>query len=224
VLFRTTDGGARWQQLPIPVSGPVAFKRTGWLVCDGQPGTRPVDRFYVTTDGGQSWHPETITPPAGYRPGQATYLMPTPTPPAAGVLTVAFGGSGTRAVMAFHQAADRGTSWHLKATGPMGRPGGDVNGQPVIIAHATWLTVSMDTRQVVTVTADGARQSPARISGLPGGGLAGASFTSTRSGWAVLNIDKCAGFKTDCTQTSALYATTDGGAHWTLKVSRTAPA
>jgi len=67
VLFRTTDGGARWQQLPTPTSGPVAFTgpQTGWLVCDGQPGTRPAEQFYVTTDGGQAWHAKTVIPPAG---------------------------------------------------------------------------------------------------------------------------------------------------------------
>lgn len=62
--------------------------------------------------------------------------------------------------------------------------------------------------QVVTVTRDGARQSVTRMSGLPGGGgLAGASFTSTRTGWAVIITGKCARFKSDCTQTSALDAT-----------------
>ena len=34
----------------------------------------------------------------------------------------------------------------------------------------------------------------------------------------------CAHFKTDCTRASALYTTTDGGAHCTLRASGTAAA
>jgi photosystem II stability/assembly factor-like uncharacterized protein len=103
VLFRTTDGGSSWQQLPMPASGPVAFTspRAGRLVSDGQPGTRPAGQFYVTTDGGRAWHAETVTPRAGYRPAQAVYLMPAPAGPAPGAQAVAFGGSGTPAVMCF---------------------------------------------------------------------------------------------------------------------------
>jgi photosystem II stability/assembly factor-like uncharacterized protein len=226
VLFRTSDGGASWQQLPMPVSGPVAFTspRTGWLVCDCQPGIRPAERFYVTADGGRSWQAETVTPSAGYRRAQATYLLPAPAAPTAGVLAVAFGGDGTRAVMALYQAAVHGGSWARKAVVPLGRPAGDINDLPVIVRPGTWLIVSMDTRQVVKVTRGGAQQSAVRISGLPDGGLSAASFTSARTGWAVLATDRCAHFKSDCTQTSALYATTDGGAHWTLSASGTTTA
>ncbi len=66
-------------------------------------------------------------------------------------------------------------------------------------------------RAVVAVTRGGGRHSAVRISGLPDGGLAAASFTSTRTGWAVVGTGTCAHFKTDCTQASALYTTTDGG-------------
>ena len=97
VLFRTTDGGASWRQLPIPVSGPVAFTgpRTGWLVCDCQPGTRRAERFYVTSDGGRAWHAQTVIPPAGYRRDRATYLIPQPAGPAGAVLAATFGGGGS---------------------------------------------------------------------------------------------------------------------------------
>jgi hypothetical protein len=226
VLFRTTDGGARWRQLPMPTGGPAAFTspQTGWAVCDCQPGTRPAERFYVTADGGQAWHPETVTPPAGYRRDQATYLMPAPPTPGAGALAVAFGRGGTRAVMAFYQAASGGASWALRATIPLGRPAGDINDLPVMVSPGTWLLVSMDTRRVLTLTRDGGRRSAVRISGLPDGGLAASSFTSTRTGWAVVGSGRCAHFKSGCTQTSALYATVDGGAHWTLRATGTTAA
>jgi hypothetical protein len=57
-------------QRPGRLHGP----RTGWLVCDGQPGTRPAEQFYVTADGGRGWRPRTPHPagrvPA--RPGPPT--------------------------------------------------------------------------------------------------------------------------------------------------------
>lgn len=58
VLVRTSDGGASWQQLPMPTGGPVAFTgpQTGWLACDCQPGTRPAGQFYVTADGSRARH------------------------------------------------------------------------------------------------------------------------------------------------------------------------
>jgi photosystem II stability/assembly factor-like uncharacterized protein len=221
VLFRTSDGGASWQQLPMPTGGPVAFTgpQTGRLVCDCQPGIRPAEQFYVTADGGQAWHAETVTPPAGYRRDQATYVIPRAAGPAAGVLAAVFGGGGTRAVMALYQSAGHDAPWVLKTVVPIGRPPGDINGLPVIISPGTWVIVSMDARQVVTVTRGGGRQSTVRISGLPAGGLAAASFTSARTGWAIVGTGRCAHFKSDCTQTSALYSTTDGGAHWTLRVT-----
>jgi hypothetical protein len=66
-------------------------------------------------------------------------------------------------------------------------------------------------RRILTLTRDTRQHSAVRISGLPDGDLAAASFTSTRTGWAVVGTGRCAHFKSDCTQTSALYATADSG-------------
>ncbi len=224
VLLHTTDGGRTWQQLPMPTGGPVEFisPNTGWLTSDGQPGTYASEKFYVTRDGGRTWRADTATPPAGFRRAQATYTLPAFTSPT-GVLAGIFGGEGARAVLGFYQTNDGGASWALRATVPMGAPQGDVNGFPAVIGPATWIAVSMDTRQVVTVTGDGADEASVSPAGLPRGGLGGGSFTTTGSGWVVSDIDKCAGFKTDCTETIALFATTDEGAHWSLKLSSTTP-
>lgn len=146
-------------------------------------------------------------------------MIPRVTGPAAGVLAAAFGGGGTRSVMALYRSTGHGAPWVLKAVVPLGHPPGDINDLPVIIRPGTWLIVSMANRQVVTVTRGGGRQSTVAISGLPDGGLAAASFTSARTGWAIVGTGRCAHFKTDCTQTSALYSTADGGAHRTLRAT-----
>jgi photosystem II stability/assembly factor-like uncharacterized protein len=83
ILFQTSDAGATWQQLQMPVGGPVEFinSTTGWLASSGQQGTS--DKFYVTSDGGQSWTAQRVTPPSGFTQDQATYTIPvfiTPAP------------------------------------------------------------------------------------------------------------------------------------------------
>jgi hypothetical protein len=57
-----------------------------------QPRTRSAERFYVTADGGRTWHDETVTRRLGTR-DQATYVIPAPTGPAPGILAVTFGGT-----------------------------------------------------------------------------------------------------------------------------------
>ena len=59
-----------------------------------QPRTRSAERFYVTADGGRTWHDETVTRRLGTR-DQATYVIPVPTGPAPGILAVTFGGTAS---------------------------------------------------------------------------------------------------------------------------------
>jgi len=49
------------------------------------------------------------------------------------------------------------------------------------------------------------------------------SFTPAGAGWAVGNADRCAAFKSRCTDTIRLYAIADGGRHRTRILSRAEP-
>jgi len=178
----------------------------------------------MTSNGGQTW--TAVTPPgvpAGVIMG--VYFRNTKNG------WVVSSSASNRTQLVISATTDGGSSWSTslagrldhRATVPMGTPQGDVNGFPAVIGPATWIAVSMDTRQIVTVTGDGAHEASESPAGLPRGGLGDGSFTTTGSGWVVSDIDKCAGFKTGCTETIALFATTDEGAHWTLKLSSTTP-
>ncbi len=215
-LFQTPDGGKTWQQLPRPVGGRIEFvsPTTGWLTSADQQGTTFTEKIYVTSDGGQQWATETVTPPAGFTQDQATYTIPAFTSPT-DVMLAAFD-NGTSSAAGFYQTDDNGMSWQLKATVPAGKPAGDVSPSAAVISKTDWVAVSIYGTSVTDVTQAGAAQTAVSPVGLPpDSGIGDASFTSTRAGWVVTNTSKCAGFKTDCTETTALYGTSDGGAHWT---------
>ena len=109
-LFRTTDGGATWQQSQMPLGGRVEFvnSSTGWLA-GGQQG----EELYVTSDGGQTWTAATVPPPSGFAQDQASYAIPSFTM-ASNVILATFG-NGADSVAGFYQTSDGGTSWRLAA-------------------------------------------------------------------------------------------------------------
>ncbi|MGI9006539.1 MAG: WD40/YVTN/BNR-like repeat-containing protein [Streptosporangiaceae bacterium] len=144
ILLKTSDGGATWQRLPVPTGGPVEFisPSTGWLTSAGQPGTRFSESFYVTRDGGRTWRPETVTPPAGFHRDQAIYAAPAFTTPAH-VLLAAFD-NGARSAAGFYRTRDGGATWHLAAIVPAGRPaGGDVGPAAAVASASHWVAVSL---------------------------------------------------------------------------------
>jgi photosystem II stability/assembly factor-like uncharacterized protein len=216
VLFQTTDGGATWQQLQMPVGGPVEFvsTTTGWLADGIQGEISP--QFYVTSDGGRSWTPETVTPPTGFTQDQATYTIPSFTSPA-DVVLAAFD-NGNSATAGFYQTNDSGSTWQLKAAVPAGNPGGDVSPSAAVVNPGAWVAASVNGTKITTITQDGASQVSISPAGFPAdSGIGDASFTSTGTtgvGWVVVSTSQCAGSKSACTETTALFSTTDGGAHW----------
>jgi len=85
--------------------------------------------------------------------------------------------------------------------------------------------VSIDGAQIAGVTRGGRMViiSPTWQPGPPGG-IGDVSFTNAGDGWAVTDASWCAAFKSDCTETIELYATTDGGKHWTRILHSRQPA
>lgn len=216
VLFRTADGGATWHKQRMPVGGPIEFVSpgTGWLADSQQGLTAP--RFYVTSDGGRHWRPETVTPPAGFDRSQATYTIPAFTSPA-GIILAGYLDHG-RAAAGLYKTADGGATWHLAATVQASNPAaGDVSPSAAVAGPGRWLTVPLSGSSITDITKDGARRATISPVGLPGGTVTGASFTSAGTGWVTTAAGSCTGFKTGCTQTTTLSATRDGGAHWTRR-------
>ncbi len=221
-LFQTSDGGKTWQQLPRPIGGPIEFlsPTTGWLTSADQQGTTFAEKIYVTSDGGQQWTAETATPPAGFTRDQATYTIPAFSSPA-DVVMAAFD-NGTSSAAGFYQTNDNGASWQLKGSVPAGNPAGDVSPSAAVVSATHWVAVAVGGATITDVTQDGAAKASVTPVGLPpDSGIGHASFTSTGAGWVVTDTFKCAGFKCERldTETLALYATSDGGAHWLPEVS-----
>jgi len=166
VLLRTADGGATWQRLAAPAGGPVEFvsPTTGWLTPDAQPDTTGAGTIYVTRDAGRTWHPRTVTRPAGYRRDQVTFTIPAFTRPA-GVVLAAFD-NGHRSAAGFYQAEDGGAAWRLTARVPARSPGfGDVTPAAAITGPGHWWAVPVDGAQIADVTRGGARKRPLGGSG-----------------------------------------------------------
>ena len=224
VLLHTSDGGATWERLPAPADGPVEFVSAadGWLAPAAQPGTTAAGTLWVTRDAGRTWHPVAVTAP-GYRPDRVTFTIPAFTAPS-GVVLAAFA-NGTRSAARFYQTRDRGASWQPAAAVPARSPAhGDVT--PAAAAGpGNWWAVAINGAVIAHVTQAGARQTLIDPSWQPGppGGIGDVSFTPAGAGWAVGNADRCAAFKSRCTDTIRLYATADGGRHWTRMLSRTEP-
>ena len=68
---------------------------------------------------------------------------------------------------------------------------------------------------VVVRTADGGRTwASSSAVGLPGGSES-LTIVDAQHGWALVGMNVCLNFKSDCSSRTGLYATTDGGSTWT---------
>jgi photosystem II stability/assembly factor-like uncharacterized protein len=101
-LFRTTDGGATWTELSIPIGESVRFLNatTGW-VAGGPAG----DQLYVTHDAGSTWEPVKVAE------GALTNHLPVFQNEREGLLPVT--NAGPEGGVAFYETKDGGATWTL---------------------------------------------------------------------------------------------------------------
>lgn len=207
-LFRTQDGGITWTQLNTPpIMGEAAFASPsdGWLA-GGVGGAS----LYSTTDGGETWTAGTPPLPAGASQSQVSYSITH----SAGILGLraSLGGNSGLAALYSDTSPD---NWSLLKTLPdsalagAGRP----TPPPVAVTSSGALaTVVNGGTETAIVETSG--QATTSKSDLPSGWVDRLSFADSNNGWAIMRTGTCLQFKTDCTEYSDLYATSDGGAAW----------
>jgi hypothetical protein len=106
-LFRTTDGGASWSRVNVPLGEPVSFSdaRNGW-VAGGAAG----NELYRTRDGGLTWQAVSVGQSASGPGENKVYLLPEFEGPNAGQLPVMFT-DGNYGRVDFFTSQDGGSSW-----------------------------------------------------------------------------------------------------------------
>jgi photosystem II stability/assembly factor-like uncharacterized protein len=210
-LFRTDDGGRTWSAVESPAAGEIAFatRRDGWLA-----GGVADSRLFSTHDGGRTWSAAALPLPSRGGPGTVAFSL---------------AGRGGRAGLRADLPGKTGSAWLFRLTPHdtwqlvrrLADPSiGEANpaAAPVAFAGSGALATVLDRgREIAVIPAP--RRSEERVRSnlpiTPNALVNGLSFVSLRQGWAIVSGARCAQFKRQCTSYSVLYATTDGGAHWT---------
>jgi hypothetical protein len=192
LLFRTTDGGLTWTQLPNP---PIGAALTFIDATHGFTGPGPGgDELYATSDAGQTWNAVSLpAAAASLASTPSTIALPTFTDATHGVLlrTYSTGPSSTQVV---YRTSDAGLTW-TSTSAP------SATSLIAIAADGTLTSAIAPTHpQSDLATSTATTLLPTR-----------SSFASASSGWVLFEGGSCSTSQATCTQTSELMGTLDGG-------------
>jgi len=201
-LFRTTDGGQTWEELPFPIGGAIEFvdAQTGWIA-----GGANGDELYVTHDGGENWAELELVPgPAWYSPPtfvNGKGLMPVTLPDAR---------------VAFFTSSDHGQTWQPAAEVSVPSTFSPSTPFPTSIVDAnTWIIANPATGALLLTQDAGQTVTELEVS-LPG--VLEIEFVSPGFGWARTFSTSCTGEKGapdfQCTSQTALERSNNGGDYW----------
>ena len=208
-LFATSDGGRTWSadrptgNGSLGIAGTVAFSTTGdGVIVNALHGRGIV----VSRDGGRTWTDAAFAMPPGSEGAQLFFDRPVFFDGTTGLVVVAFQtDSGT--VHRVYRTLDAGSSWSVAATLPT-----DFGFALAFSDLRRWIGVN-DSEVVRTV--DGGQtwlHEPAV--GLPAG-AGSLQMADAGRGWALVEMNVCLTFKSNCSSRTGLYATTNGGSTWT---------
>lgn len=206
LLFRTRDGGASWAKVVSPSGEPIKFLNAN----DGWTRNTPQATFYATHDGGTTWQPMALPSLPSAQTATPFFTLPTFYSPTEGVLPVTL--AGEQPVVLFYTTKDAGQTWTL--AGQISAPGLEAGGETfVIVRNATNWTVILPNGKVYNVVGAGAHVQELRPN-VPLVGLSKLRVQAGMVGWATRSTSNCAQFKAQCSTTTALLHTTDGGQTW----------
>ncbi len=207
-LFWTADGGRSWSaDRPTGngnegIEGTVAFATANdGVIVNAMHGNGIV----VTHDGGQTWTDATFVLPPGSAGAQLFFAKPVYFDGRSGLVAIDFqtdAGSDNRV----YHTLDAGSSWTNAATLPAGLFAIS------FLDQQRWIGTN---GSVVVRTADGGRTwASSSAVGLPGA-LESLTMVDSQRGWALVGMNVCLTFKSNCSSRTGLYATIDGGSIWT---------
>jgi photosystem II stability/assembly factor-like uncharacterized protein len=236
-IFHTVDGGAHWTQLSrfkptdaFPNGSGHAQLRfrdalNGWLITDLGP------QMYVTHDGGKSWATVDVKlppigpneqaaiaePPRFFNSQQGLVVVRSAIQSNLFCLTACQQPGAPRSTLYLYSTDDGGDHWagpvELPTTGSAGFNAAYGFTDLFFLDANHYLTVA---GQTVATTADGGKHWTIHTHVvLPSVFLSRPDFSSATQGWAVGTSQPSA----QALPETALYRTTDGGAHWSLVIT-----
>ncbi len=207
-LFWTADGGATWSA-DRPTGdgsqgneGILGFATpTDGVIVDAMRG----NGIAVTHDGGRTWTDAALAPPSGALAAPSVFGHPTFVTGGTGLVVVDFQ-PDTGSVFLAYRTADAGSSWTQVAALPSG-----VSTVAFLDAQR-W--IGSDGAEMVTTHDAGVTWVRSPSVGLPGAPEE-IQMADSQHGWALVGMNVCLTFKSNCSSRTGLYATVNGGSTWT---------
>jgi photosystem II stability/assembly factor-like uncharacterized protein len=208
-LFWTADGGRTWSaDRPTGdghqgIAGTVAFASANdGLIVNALHGKGMV----VTHDGGRTWTDAALALPAGSAGAQLFFGQSVFFGGRSGLLAIDFQ-ADTKGITRVYRTSDAGSSWTMASTLP---PGVSVSAISFLDPQR-WIGL---TGSEVIRTADGGRTWARSPAVGPPGYAQSFLMADAQRGWALVEMNVCLTFKSNCFSRSGLYATVDGGSTW----------
>jgi photosystem II stability/assembly factor-like uncharacterized protein len=210
-LYSTTDGGATWSPLQMPAGGPVQFMDldNGWLL-----GGPLHNELYRTADAGTSWSLVEIAVPDEAIDHRTAPAIPSEDNGRLVTPVQFFINGGGPLLFAAYESSDAGTSW--ARTSDIFKLAEEGVQRASAVAGSNWVIAAGG----LLVSTDGghsfASHAAPPVSDPPlSDPYLSEVFVSTEGSiWVVLNESGCRAFKSDCWNTTVLWASDDLGGTW----------
>ncbi len=212
VLYRTTDGGESWRRLEIPMADAIRFTtpQDGWMAGGPAGGA-----LFVTRDGGLTWQEQVVPGRHPVKPWRTTVALPVFFDADRGVLPVQTRLSETSetSLLQFYVTGDRGNLW-LPAGAPVKTDrGGDIffggHSMASFVDADNWFLLG----EGLQASRDGGRTWSVVNDSRDLRDAVQIEFASPSQGFVYVVRRECPQPK-QCTETSELLRSDDGGRTW----------